>query len=62
MINHIDDGLNMNKILKDFQNHRTNNKIEALEQQINYLESENKKMKAEVNDVRKKGGAKEALR
>lgn len=52
----------MNKILKDFQNHRTNNKIEALEQQINYLESENKKMKAEVNDVRKKGGAKEALR
>ena len=33
----IDDGLNMNKILKDFQNHRTDNKVSGLEQQINYL-------------------------
>lgn len=28
----------MNKILKDFQNHRTDNKVSALEQQVNYLE------------------------
>lgn len=28
----------MNKILKDFQNNRTDIKVEALEQQINYLE------------------------
>lgn len=26
----VDDGLNMNKILKDFQNHRTDNKVSAL--------------------------------
>lgn len=35
----------MNKILKDFQNNRTDIKVETLEQQINYLEEENKKMK-----------------
>lgn len=35
---YLDDGLNMNKILKDFQNNRTDIKVEALEQQINYLE------------------------
>lgn len=28
----------MNKILKDFQNQRTDNKVSALEQQVNYLE------------------------
>lgn len=59
---YLDDGLNMNKILKDFQNNRTDIKVEALEQQINYLEEQNKKMKQEVNYCRKNGGSKEALR
>lgn len=52
----------MNKILKQFQNNKTDSKISVLEQQIGYLEEENKKMKKEVQDCRKKGGSKEAIR
>lgn len=60
--NIIDDGLNMNKILKDFENDRINTKVSLLEQNIAYLEKENKKMKEEVKSCRNKGGLKEALR
>lgn len=48
----------MNKILKDFHNQRSENKMQALEHQVHHLESENKKMKEEVNSCRKKGGSK----
>ena len=52
----LDDGLNLNKILKDFQNSRVDNKITSLQEQVRYLEEENQKMKKEVNYCRKNGG------
>ena len=52
----------MNKVLKNFNDDCNRSKVSALNQQLEYLEGQNKKMKQEVAKSRNTGGIREALR
>ena len=52
----------MNKVIKDFQSDKVAERMQGLNERINYLEEENSKMKKEVGYCRKTGGSAEALR
>lgn len=62
MDNDVDDGMNMNKIIKNFQDSLTNNKLKVADHKINYLEESLDKVKKENENIKNNNGSKEALR
>jgi hypothetical protein len=58
----LDDGLNMNKIIKNYQDSLTNNKLKIADDKVNYLEESIDKIKKENKYMRGTNGSKEALR
>jgi F0F1-type ATP synthase membrane subunit b/b' len=54
--------MDMNKIIKHFQDGLTNNKLKVADNKINYLEESLDKAKRENQNMKNNNGSKEALR
>lgn len=54
--------MDMNKIIKHFQDSLTNNKLKVADNKINYLEESLDKAKRENQNMKNSNGSKEALR
>jgi hypothetical protein len=57
-----DDGMNMNKVIKNFQDSLVKNKLKDADHKINYLELSIDKVKKENKNMKNNNGSKEALR
>ena len=61
MVN-LDDGLNMNKLIKNFNEDMTKKQLKNADSKINYLEESYGNIKKENKNMRSKNGLREALR
>lgn len=62
MLLFLDDGTNMNKLIKNFNDDLVKKQLKNADSKINYLEESYDKMKKENQNMRNKNGLKEALR
>ena len=54
--------MDMNKIIKNFNDSQVKNKLNSADNKINYLEDEYDKIKKENDNMRNNNGLREALR
>ncbi len=55
------DGLNMNKVMKDYTDGLHHDQVDKLKNRVEELEGENRELKDRLGKSRAKGGSKQAL-
>jgi len=59
---YLDDGVNLNKLINNFNQHLVKQQLNSADSKINYLETSYDKIKRENSKMKSNNGSKEALR